>query len=83
MDAAAKPTRTYLRRPRHPTPPRQPTDSPLLLLLLPLIRQVQGAALPANLTPARAPSVRPAHAASRNVPSHPARPAPAPPADHG
>ncbi|CRD48534.1 hypothetical protein BN1263170244 [Stenotrophomonas indicatrix] len=24
MDAAAKPTRTYLRRPRHPTPPRHP-----------------------------------------------------------
>ncbi|PII19873.1 hypothetical protein CR919_11730 [Stenotrophomonas sp. LMG 10879] len=67
MDGAAEPTRTYLRRPRHPTPPRHPTDSPLLLLLLllllPLIRQVQGAALPANLTPTPAPSTRPAHAA--------------------
>ncbi|QDL26295.1 hypothetical protein EGM71_00430 [Stenotrophomonas maltophilia] len=26
MDAAAKPTWTYLRRPRNPTPPRQPTE---------------------------------------------------------
>ncbi|AWH22288.1 hypothetical protein C1933_14260 [Stenotrophomonas sp. ZAC14D2_NAIMI4_6] len=26
MDAAAKPTRTYLRRPRDPTPPRHPTE---------------------------------------------------------
>ncbi|AWH17910.1 hypothetical protein C1922_11665 [Stenotrophomonas sp. ZAC14D2_NAIMI4_7] len=26
MDAAAKPTRTYLRRPRNPTPPRHPTE---------------------------------------------------------
>ncbi|MDH6331645.1 hypothetical protein M2299_002477 [Stenotrophomonas sp. 1278] len=34
MDAAAKPTRTYLRRPRHPTPPRHPTERPLLPLLL-------------------------------------------------
>ena len=34
--AAAKPTRTYLRRPRTPTPPRQTKNSPLLLLLLPL-----------------------------------------------
>ena len=31
-----------MRRPRNPTPPRQPTDSPLLLLLLLLIQQVQG-----------------------------------------
>ena len=43
MDAAAKPTGTYLRRPRNPTPPRQPTDSPLLRLKL--LLQVQGAAL--------------------------------------
>ncbi|MBA0396577.1 hypothetical protein D7U98_14385 [Stenotrophomonas maltophilia] len=27
MDAAAKPTGTYLRRPRTPTPPRQITES--------------------------------------------------------
>ncbi|HFL5916876.1 TPA: hypothetical protein ACG4ML_001400, partial [Stenotrophomonas maltophilia] len=40
MDAAAKPTGTYLRRPRTPTPPHQSTECPLLLLLLPL--QVQG-----------------------------------------
>ena len=33
MDAAAKPTGTYLRRPPQPDPPRHPTDSPLLLLL--------------------------------------------------
>ncbi|HDS1826387.1 TPA: hypothetical protein QEM95_07120 [Stenotrophomonas maltophilia] len=26
IDAAAKPTWTYLRRPRNPTPPRQPTE---------------------------------------------------------
>ncbi len=32
--AAAKPTGTYLRRPRTPTPPRQPTECQLLLLLL-------------------------------------------------
>ncbi|MBA0242872.1 hypothetical protein D7Y16_06140 [Stenotrophomonas maltophilia] len=44
MDAAAKPTRTYLRRPRNPTPPRQPTECPLLLLLLP--RRVPGATRP-------------------------------------
>ena len=34
MDAAAKLTGTYLQRPRTPTPPRHPTDSTLLLLLL-------------------------------------------------
>ncbi|AVH90102.1 hypothetical protein AL480_04350 [Stenotrophomonas maltophilia] len=30
MDAAAKPTWTYLRRPRTPTPPRHPTECQLL-----------------------------------------------------
>ncbi len=35
--AAAKPTRTYLRRPRNPTPPRPPTDSPLWTLMLTLM----------------------------------------------
>ena len=49
MDAAAKPTRTYLRRPRNPTPHRKPTECPLLLLLWPL--QVQGAALPKPAQP--------------------------------
>ncbi len=51
MDAAAKLTGTYLQRPRTPTPPRHPTDSPLLLLFLPLPLplQVQGAALPNTL----------------------------------
>ncbi|PJL10913.1 hypothetical protein B9Y66_17775 [Stenotrophomonas maltophilia] len=46
MDAAAKPTGTYLRRPRNPTPPRHPTECPLLLL--PLLRplRVPGAARP-------------------------------------
>ncbi|QDY47866.1 hypothetical protein DUW70_04570 [Stenotrophomonas maltophilia] len=34
MDAAAKPTWTYLRRPRTPTPPRQSTECPLLTLTL-------------------------------------------------
>ena len=48
MDAAAKPTGTYLRRPRSPTPPRHPTECQLLLLLRPLLLQVQGAALPKN-----------------------------------
>ncbi|AWH22717.1 hypothetical protein C1933_16580 [Stenotrophomonas sp. ZAC14D2_NAIMI4_6] len=36
MDAAAKPTWTYLRRPRTPTPPRHPTESPLWTLTLTL-----------------------------------------------
>ena len=40
--AAAKPTGTYLRRPRTPTPPHQFTECPLLLLLLLLPLQVQG-----------------------------------------
>ncbi len=50
MDAAAKPTGTYLRRPRNPTPPRHPTECPLLLL--PLLRplRVPGAARPESLT---------------------------------
>ncbi|PJL15456.1 hypothetical protein B9Y66_10820 [Stenotrophomonas maltophilia] len=50
MDAAAKPTGTYSRRPPQPDPPRFPTGSQLLLLLrplpLPLPLRVQGAALP-------------------------------------
>ncbi|PII19914.1 hypothetical protein CR919_11965 [Stenotrophomonas sp. LMG 10879] len=47
MDAAAKPTGTYLRRPPQPDPPRHPTECPLLLWLSPLPwhRRVQGAAL--------------------------------------
>ena len=52
MDAAAKPPWTGSRRPRNPTPTRQPTESPLLLLLLlrlwPL--QVQGCK-PCRTTP--------------------------------
>ncbi|PJO54087.1 hypothetical protein CR156_18860 [Stenotrophomonas lactitubi] len=44
MDAAAKPPRTGLRRPPPPDPPRHPTEC--APLPLPLIRQVQGAALP-------------------------------------
>jgi hypothetical protein len=43
MDAAIELTWTYLQRPPQPDPPRHPTDSQLLLLLLPL--RVQGAAL--------------------------------------
>ncbi|PJL11078.1 hypothetical protein B9Y66_18680 [Stenotrophomonas maltophilia] len=48
MDGATEPTGTYSRRPPQPDPPRHPTDNQLLLLLLPLplLRQVQGAALP-------------------------------------
>ncbi|RTQ90159.1 hypothetical protein EKL94_07880 [Stenotrophomonas maltophilia] len=53
MDAAAKATWRYLRRPPQSDPPRHPAGSPLLLLLwlllwlLPLLRlrRVQGAAL--------------------------------------
>ncbi|PJO50278.1 hypothetical protein CR156_22420 [Stenotrophomonas lactitubi] len=60
MDAAAKPTGTYLRRPPQPDPPRHPTGTRLLLLplplplpsplLLPWPRRVQGAALPETPT---------------------------------
>ncbi|CAH0062304.1 protein of unknown function [Stenotrophomonas maltophilia] len=46
MDAATEPPWTDLRRPPQPDPPRNPTGSPLLLL--PLLRRVQGAALPSN-----------------------------------
>ncbi|TPD63964.1 hypothetical protein FJP69_16985 [Stenotrophomonas maltophilia] len=50
MDAAAKPTRTYLRRPRSPTPSRHPTQCRFCCCfgrcLKPL--QVQGAALPTH-----------------------------------
>ncbi|PTS74743.1 hypothetical protein DBR20_13005, partial [Stenotrophomonas sp. HMWF023] len=57
MDAAAKPTGTYSRRPPQPDPPRHPTECPLLLLLrlllllLLLLRplQVPGAARPKPL----------------------------------
>ncbi|MBA2129743.1 hypothetical protein EF148_09840 [Stenotrophomonas maltophilia] len=49
MDAAAKPTWTYLRRPRTPTPPRQPTECPLLTLTLTLTAAGAGLqALPKN-----------------------------------
>ncbi|OWQ69292.1 hypothetical protein CEE56_14575 [Stenotrophomonas maltophilia] len=52
MDAAAKPPRTGLRRPRPPIPHRQPTECMPLLLLLPWLGlkplRVQGAALPKN-----------------------------------
>ena len=51
MDAAAKPTRTYLRRPRAPAPPHHPTEYPLLLLPLLGLRQVQGATLPTHPNP--------------------------------
>ena len=50
MDGATELTGTYLQRPPQPAPPRHPTVCPLLLLLLllplPSIRRVQGAALP-------------------------------------
>ncbi len=55
MDAAAKPTGTYLRRPPQPDPPRPPTECPRSLLLrqLLLLRlrplQVPGAARPQPL----------------------------------
>ncbi|MDF2482332.1 MAG: hypothetical protein K0R79_2689 [Stenotrophomonas indicatrix] len=45
-DAATELTGTYLQRPPQPDPPRYPTECPLLLLPLPSIRRVQGAALP-------------------------------------
>ncbi|MNI62276.1 hypothetical protein D3C73_1175860 [compost metagenome] len=46
MDGATEPTWTYSRRPPPPDPPRHPTECTPLPLLLLLIRQVQGAALP-------------------------------------
>ncbi|CRD60684.1 hypothetical protein BN126360047 [Stenotrophomonas indicatrix] len=48
MDGATELTGTYLQRPPQPDPPRHPTECQLLLLLLllPSIRRVQGAALP-------------------------------------
>ena len=48
MDGGVEPTGTYLRRPRTPVPPRHPAECVLLLLLRPLLRRVQGAALPKN-----------------------------------
>ena len=51
MDAATELTWTYLQRPPQPDPPRQPTECPLLLLPLPSIRQVQGAALQKKTLP--------------------------------
>ncbi len=51
MDAATELTWTYLQRPPQPDPPRLPTDSQLLLLLLLLPLQVQGAALQKNPLP--------------------------------
>ncbi|PJL65173.1 hypothetical protein B9Y61_14985 [Stenotrophomonas maltophilia] len=48
MDAATELTWTYLQRPPQPDPPRHSPGNQLLPLLwrLPLIRRVQGAALP-------------------------------------
>ncbi|QDL27667.1 hypothetical protein EGM71_07870 [Stenotrophomonas maltophilia] len=43
MDAAAKPPWTGSRRPRAPTPPRQPTECQLLLLPLPWLEASAGA----------------------------------------
>lgn len=53
MDAAAKPPWMGLRRLPQPDPPRNPTECPLLplLLLRLLLRQVQGAALQRNPYP--------------------------------
>ena len=55
MDAAAKATGTYLRRPPQPDPPRFLTGNPLLLRLLllrlparPALPRVPGAARPAT-----------------------------------
>jgi len=89
MDAAAKPTRTYLRRPRTPTPPHHPTGNPplLLLLLLLLLQLPAGAglqALPntiltsnaaAGCHPRTPPPARPRR-------SNPTAPAPGCPAHH-
>ncbi|PWQ84294.1 hypothetical protein DKY64_19115 [Stenotrophomonas maltophilia] len=52
MDAAAKPTRTYLRRPRTPTSPRHPTECLLLTLTLPWLEASVGA----GRSPAEQPS---------------------------
>ncbi|MBA0312086.1 hypothetical protein D7Y33_13905 [Stenotrophomonas maltophilia] len=72
-DGATEATWTYLRRPPRPEPPRHLTDSLLLTLPLPLIRQVQGAALPIIPTASAAPRARcpcqPAAAASAAMPA--------------
>ncbi|MBA0397821.1 hypothetical protein D7U98_20780 [Stenotrophomonas maltophilia] len=73
MDAATEPPWTDSRRPPQPDPPRHPTECPLLTLPLPLIRQVQGAALPVTPTEpaalrARCPSP-PAATASAAAPA--------------
>ncbi|ARZ75956.1 hypothetical protein CCR98_17855 [Stenotrophomonas sp. WZN-1] len=73
MDGATEPTGTYLRRPPQPDPPRHLTDSLFLTLTLPLIRQVQSAALPVISTApaalrARCPC-RPAATASAAAPA--------------
>ncbi|PSD49076.1 hypothetical protein C7E25_15640 [Stenotrophomonas maltophilia] len=52
MDAVAKATGTYLRRPPQPDPPRQPTESQFLTLTL--LRLVAGAGLQ---SPATKPSL--------------------------
>ena len=63
MDAATELTWTYLQRPPQPDPPRHPPGNPLLPLLwrLPLIRRVQGAALPEPQHPVLATVIIPVH----------------------
>ncbi|MEX7643746.1 hypothetical protein AB6V54_18275, partial [Stenotrophomonas maltophilia] len=62
-DAATELTWTYLQRPPQPDPPRHPPGNQLLLLLwrLPLIRRVQGAALPNLTSPVLATVIIPVH----------------------
>ncbi|MBA0222247.1 hypothetical protein D7U74_11895 [Stenotrophomonas maltophilia] len=52
MDAAAKPPGMGLRRPRHPTPPRLPTEHPRAALAL-ARRARPGATLPVMERPPR------------------------------
>ncbi|PSD46392.1 hypothetical protein C7E24_10445 [Stenotrophomonas maltophilia] len=63
MDAATELTWTYLQRPPQPDPPRHPPGNQLLRSLwpLPLIRQVQGAALPEPQHPVLATVIIPVH----------------------
>ena len=80
MDAAAKPTRTYLRRPRNPTPPRPPTDSPLWTLTLTLTLTLLWLVAGAGRSPASNPHANSGacRCSSRNNAALVSRPPPKP-----
>ena len=76
MDAATKPTWTYLRRPSQPDPPSHPTESQLLKLTLPWLEAGAGLqALPEPL-PRRGSSTNPSQPtlpATDSSPRHPGK----------